>query len=333
MKSSYDLCRESAALIDLDTEGRFLVTGATAQAALDELVSVDLSRLRPWRGISALFLAEDASIVAIATVFRVDGGFQVFTEAAAAERLHDHLAQALAARGATLVDQRRSHAWIATLGPVAQDVMISAASDDIVGLPYLSAEANALLRGTIFRMGSTGEFEYRVLVPAEHAEAAWSALEAAGRPFGIARVGAEVLDALQLEMRSLVARDIPAGYSPIEAGLHWMVHFGKAHLAAAEALTVARQAPRARCVSVMFDEGSPAPAANSRLYIGERDVGVLASVQFSHTLGRSVGVAYIEPEFGWVGVSFVARTADGQAVARAVSAPMFVTRTAKGASA
>jgi glycine cleavage system aminomethyltransferase T len=333
MSADYTLCRDAVALIDLADEARFVISGPGAEAALNALVSVDVSALRPWRGTMGLFLRPNASILAIATIFKADGRFYVFAEADAAEPLRAYLAEGIAAKGATFTDLAPTHAWLAVTGPSAQETMINAAGDDIVGLPFLSCERNARLDANVFRMGNTGEFEYRVLVDTARAGEAASKLEAAGAGFGIQRAASDVMRTLLLEMRSLSRRDLPEDASPLEAGLQWMVDFRKVQPVAGDALQALKDAPRRRCVAVAIDGPAGRVKPQDRLFIEGQDVGFLASVEFSVTLGRPVGVAFVSPEFGWVGVSFVAGDPATGAVVRAVSAPLLVTKTAKGASA
>ncbi|MDR6412840.1 glycine cleavage T C-terminal barrel domain-containing protein [Paraburkholderia terricola] len=332
MTTDYALCRDGVALFDLSTESRFSVSGPAAETALNALTTIDVSSLRPWRGKMALFLAPDASIIALATIFRADACFYIFAEATVADRLRAYLGEEIAARGATLTDLSLTHCLYSVVGPSAQEVMIAAAGDDVVGLPFLSGEYNAELGATVFRMGNTGEFEYRMMADLAQASGLAARLCEHGASFGIAPVAAEVMKTLLLEMRALSHNDIPVDTSPLEAGVHWMVNFRKEQPVAAAALHQSKAAPRTRCVAVTIEGVDAALPGNSRLLIEDQDVGVLASSEYSQALGKYVGVAYVAPEFGWVGVSFVAHTpTGGHVVVRAVSAPMLVTKTAKRA--
>lgn len=331
MTTDYSLCRDGVALFDLSAEARFSVSGPAAETALNALATIDVGSLRPWRGKMGLFLAPDASIIAIATIFRADARFYIFAEAAVANRLRAYLAEEIVALGATFTDLSQSHCLYSVAGPSAQEVMIAAAGDDVVGLPFLSGEHNAELGAIVFRMGNTGEFEYRLMADASQASALTHRLCEHGASFGIAPAAAEVMKTLLLEMRSLSAGDIPADTSPLEAGLHWMVNFRKDQPVAAAALRQSKAAPRTRCVAVTIEGVDAALPASTRLFIEGQDVGVLASSEYSQALGKHVGVAYVAPEFGWVGVRFVTHAPSGHAVVRAVSAPMLVTKTAKRA--
>ncbi|MBC7982684.1 MAG: aminomethyl transferase family protein [Candidatus Obscuribacterales bacterium] len=330
MKNAYAMARERVAFFDLQAEGRFKISGANALSALNPLFSMDLAGLRQWKGAMGLFLTEAAEIIAIATVFKGDEEFFVFTEASSIERLRAHLAREMAAGGATFEDLGDSHAWLATVGPRAQETMVKIAGEELIGLPYLSWEDNAPLGAKIFRMGNTGEFEYRLLVPAQQRETTTEAALTAGAEFGIGQADPDVLATLMLEMRSLAATDLPTGTSPIDAGLQWMIGFRKSDLRAGDVLHTAKHSPRSRAIMVCLQSDDSVDRGD-RLEIAGEDVGFLASAAFSPTLAKYIGVAYVKPELGWVGVPFDIKSKSGNAPARAVSAPLFLTKTAQSA--
>jgi glycine cleavage system aminomethyltransferase T len=123
MNESYELVRNKVAFLDLQTEGRFFISGRDAESALDQLLSIDLEVLPFWRGTIGLFLTEMANIIAIATIFKSEEGFYVFTEASSADDLGHYLANEIPARGAVFEDLRQSHALFSVLGPQAQNLM------------------------------------------------------------------------------------------------------------------------------------------------------------------------------------------------------------------
>jgi glycine cleavage system aminomethyltransferase T len=330
MNQSYELARDGAALLELQTEGRFRVGGARAEAALNALFSADLEIVAPYKGAIGLFLDDAAGVIAIAAVFKAADDFYVFTEAASADALWRHLSSELPAQGAELEDLRATHDWLCILGPRAQDTMSKSAGDHILGLPYLAFEENEALGALVFRMGFCGEYEYRMLLPAGHGAEAAARLLRDGAEFGIGRAEAAVLPTLMLEMRSLALADLPPGGNPIEAGLHWMINFRKDGLRADAALQRIKAAPQRRALMLRLRDAGRA-ADGDRLAIEGKDLGYLARVLHSPTLGEDIGLAFVEPGFGQVGVTFEVLGARGATRALGVSAPLFVTKTVRSA--
>jgi glycine cleavage system aminomethyltransferase T len=326
MTTEYELARSHAALIDLNPEGRFKISGPNALSTLGSTFSMDLTLLRPWKGVMGLFLSESASCLAIATVFRTDDDYFVFTEALTAQKLRAHLQAEASARGAQLDDLSDSHAWLSVVGPSAQDVMVKVAGEDVIGLPYLSCEDNADLDGKVFRMGNTGEFEYRILAAMVGRDALAEHILTAGAAFGIGRADPSIFNVLMLEMRSLSFADLTESKDPIDAGLHWMINFRNDTLLGGEIIHQRKTAPAHRSLMVCLDQGGQAETGDT-LHIEGENVGFLTNVAYSPTLDRHIGLAFIKPQYGWVGVSYRIQTKGGDTSARAVSAPLFLTKT------
>src|SRR5262245_1839329 len=138
MNASYDIARNRTALLDLGGEGRIRIGGPDAQRALNDCFSMDLEIVLPWKGVTGLFLDEHAAVLAIATVFKGDDEFFVFTETASAGRVLQHLNEQLAGARVTIEDLSQSHGLIGVLGPQAQNAMAQFGGEDILGLPYLA---------------------------------------------------------------------------------------------------------------------------------------------------------------------------------------------------
>lgn len=326
MNESYELVRNKVAFLDLQADGRFFVSGREAGAALNQLLSIDLEVLPFWRGTIGLFLTEMANIIAIATIFKSDEGFYIFTEAACADEIGQHLANEIPVRGAVFEDLRHSHALFSVLGPHAQNLMSKFVGDDILGLPYLSFENNDRLAAPLFRMGFCGEFEYRFLLSREVSESVSAQALQAGSEFGMTQISADIMPVLMLEMRSLNKPDMPVEANPIDTGLHWAVSFRKENLRGGEIIHAAKRAPKWQSLMLRI-ERKGCVANGDSLQIEDAEVGFISQVVYSPTLQSDIGLAYVNPEFAQVGVVFNAKGLNGDSTATGVSAPLFVTNT------
>ncbi|WP_310452585.1 hypothetical protein [Sulfuritalea sp.] len=329
MNASYNIARNQTALLDLGNEGRVRIGGADAEQALNACFSMDLEIILPWKGVTGLFLNEQGGILAIATVFKGDDEFFVFTEAATAASLLQHLRERLSGADVEIEDLSQRFGWICVLGPRAQNAMSQFAGDEILGLPYLAFEENVKLEAKLFRMGFCGEFEYRMLCPLERCQEMLLGFLDGGQEFGVEMAQPEVMLLLMLEMRSLGIADIPSDADPIQAGLHWMVNFRKEAYPGRDAVLAAKAEPRRRALMLLLEKNGAAKAGD-RIEIEEQDFGFLAHVDYSPALERDIALAYTDPELGWVGVSFRTAGEDGGCWATGVSAPLFVTKTVSG---
>jgi aminomethyltransferase len=287
---------------------------------------MDLEIILPFRGISGLFLRDDASVIAMATVFKGDEDFFVFTEAASSAALAAHLDAGLQRQDVTLELLSGTMSVLCLLGPKAEKAMSEFGGDDILGLPYLSFENNALLGLPLFRMGTSGEYEYRMLCPNDAVAALEAQMLEKAAEFDLAQISPDILGLLMLEMRSLQLSDLSDLTDPITAGLHWMVDFRKEGYPGADLLHVRKAAPQERPLMLLLDAGASA-APGDQIAIEGRPMGRIIRAAFSPHLGRHVALVYAQPDFGWVGVQFdlIGPKACGRA--EGVSAPLFVTQT------
>jgi len=323
MLKTYAAARTGVAFFDNRREGRFRISGPD-HAALNELVSVDLDLLDPYAGVVGLVTQPDTQLVAIVLILRGEDDFYIFTERERADALHAHLVERLADSGMEVEDLRQSHDWFAIVGPLAQDVMVEAGGEDVLGLPYLSYEDNSRLGCQLFRVGFTGEFEYRFLVPKAHADQLRADLEKAGAASSMIQGDVDALDVLFLEVRFPIHSDVGFAGNLLEAGLHWMINFRKPNLVGGEILNEQKGSLRRRGLMIRLDDAGKAKGGDPLLIEGE-EVGVLARVANSPTLGADIGLAYVNADVGWVGVSFDVAGAGGPAVAMGISAPTVLT--------
>ena len=323
--SSYHAARNGVALFDLEKDGRYRISGPGHMQALNRVVTADLDRLSPYRGLVALFLRDDAELVAVGVVFRGVDHAMVFTEADTADRLHRHLTETVEGEFVRVDDLRRSHAYLSLMGPTAPEVAVDAAGDDILGLVYLSCDDNVAFGGDVFRFGFCGEFEYRFLLANDAVPAARSRLLTEASAYGVVEADAAVLPTMMFEMRSIQFRDVPEGNSVLDAGMHWMIDFSKPDLPAATRLARMKTSMGRRGLMVEFSHDGRA-TEGSRLTIEGEDVGGLVRVEYSPMRGGDIGLAYVDSDIALVGVSFHVNGDGGRITASGISVPTVLTR-------
>jgi glycine cleavage system aminomethyltransferase T len=175
-------------------------------------------------------------------------------------------------------------------------------------------------------MGFCGEFEYRFLIARDLSESVSGLVLKAGAEFGMTQISADIMPILMLEMRSLTKLDFPIEANPIEAGLHWAVSFRKENLRGGEIIHAVKLAPKWQSLMLRIEQNGFVSKGDS-LHIEGVEVGFLSQVVYSPTLQSDIGLAYVSPEFGQVGVVFNAIGLNGESIATGVSAPLFVTNT------
>ncbi|KOR31058.1 hypothetical protein TI04_02820 [Achromatium sp. WMS2] len=323
MNNTYQLVRQSAALFDFSADGRFFLQGAGAEEAVNAIIAADLETTRELKALNTLLLAEDGSITAILWVLKSEDGIWVLCDAKQRSIVGSALNAAALNHNVECQDRTESTTCLVIIGPAAQEIAMTAAGEDIIGIPYLGLEPNTQTNSLLCRLGYTGEFEYRFITERARASELENQLLTAGSSQGLERGDLSVLPLLMLEMRSLDQNThIPSGISPIEAGLHWMVSFKKDAFPGREAIMTRKISPVEKALILILD-GDVAPTTDVPVLIENNAVGRCVYLAQSPTLGKTIALAYVQADLAWVGVIFEVTGQD----ARAVSAPLFITKT------
>lgn len=323
MSTTYELVRNQAALFDFSSEGRFFIRGADAIGAVNAVIASDLEAIPELKALNTVVLDESGAIQAIVWVLKTEDGIWVLCDPDRRALLGERLIASAMKCTAEVDDLTEITLCLAVIGPAAQKIAMAAAGEDVIGIPYLGFEANEQTDTMLCRLGYTGEFEFRFIVANERASDLRALLLEAGAEYGLEIGEASDLPLLMLEMRSLSQREhIPEGTSPIQAGLHWMVDFRKEYYPGHDAVHALKADPGRKALMLQFETVTP-PVGDQTVRIDQQDVGRCVCVAFSPTLGKTIALAYVDAALAWVSVVFDVAGLD----ARAVSAPLFITKT------
>lgn len=278
-------CREACAIFDVSHLGTVRVSGPSAFATLQSVLTNDLNKISVGRAQYTHLLSEsDGSVLDDIIVWWVsDDVFDVMPNASNTDRV-------VAAIGG--MDTTETRAVIAVQGPSARTVVSAFAPEASAVGRFRVEEVDVLgVRCVVAGTGYTGEDGIEIAVPASHATAVWDALVAAGAvPAGL---GAR--DTLRLEASlPLHGHELGEGITPLQAGLEWVVAWskpafhGKTALAAEKAAGVPK-----RLVGLSLDGRRPAREGSEVLLPDGTVVGHVSSGNFAPTIGHCVAMAFV----------------------------------------
>jgi aminomethyltransferase len=281
-------CRQDAVIFDVSHLGTVRVQGAGAFDRLQDSLSNDLRRIGPGRAQYTHLLDEaDGSVVDDIIVWWVsDDVFDVMPNASNTRRVEE----AIGGEDTTL-----SRCIIAVQGPHARTrlatVAPEAASVPRFGVvPFVWDGALCVAAGT----GYTGEDGVECAVPADAAEALWTALLATG----IEPAGLGARDTLRLEAGlPLHGHELGPGITPLQAGLGWVVGWDKTAFRGRAALSDERRRGVARHLVGLATEGRQPPRQGSDLVTEGRPAGFVTSGNFSPMLEHGIALAFVDSSF------------------------------------
>ncbi len=325
INQEHETVRTRVGMFDVSHMGQIQVSGPDAARVVDHLVTGPVGKLEPGRALYTPALKEDGNIVDDLIVYkRSETDLLLCVNASTTEK---DLAHFLAHKQgeATLDNVSDQYSQIAVQGPRSYEVLARIWPDVAASLkPFDFVELDepggkVMVAGT----GYTGESGYELYVPWDRGPHYWTRFMEAGRDLGIAPIGLGARDTLRLEAKfCLYGNDIDETTNPLEAGLKWTVDFdsefvGKAALLAAQESGISR-----RLVGFeMLDKG--VPRQHYSIYREGVKVGEVTSGTLSPTLGKTIGLGYVEAPHHKRGPELEIEIRNRRALAKVVKTPFY----------
>ena len=295
--------RERVGILDLPGFTKYELKGPGASKHLDYL---SCSKLPSQGRVSLAYaLTDDGKLWSEFTITRLgEDHFYIISAAIAATHDMDLLRQGLAADSAiTVKDVTADFGTLIIAGPRARDVLGQVTQADLsnAGFPWLTAQYIETVSGRCLamRVNYVGELGWELHAPVAQLPSLYAAIWAAGAAYDIRDFGLYAMDSLRVDKcyRGWKS-DLESGYTPLEASLDRFVDVtkpdfvGKAALAAEHARGAAQ-----RFVPLIFDEDGDAEAPYcAQVFDGNTNVGLTTSGVWSHTLNKSVALAYVKAD-------------------------------------
>lgn len=298
--------RQRVGLFDQSSFGKFLVQGPRAAAALDRICANAVD-VEPDRVVYTQWLNPRGGIEADVTVTRLAAdAFLVVTSAACQTRDFHWLRTHLPADGGVVASDVTS-AWavLGVMGPRARDLLQRLTPDNLANdaFPFGASREIELgyARVRAARITYVGELGWELYVPSEFARHVFDAIVSEGAAFDLALCGYHAMNSLRLECGYRHwGHDISDETSPLAAGLGFAIAWDKpGGFIGREALLEQRGKPfRRRLVSLVLEDPEPLLYHDEPLWRDGRLVGSTVSGMYGHTLGRAVGLAWVEDPGG-----------------------------------
>ena len=293
--------REAVGLFDQSSFTKLRLDGPDALAALERLCANEID-VPVGRIVYTQMLNRRGGIEADLTVTRLAAdAFLLVTSAAVASHDTDWIRRNLGGALAALTDVTGGFAVLGVMGPNSR-ALLSRVTDADLGndaFPFLSSRevwlASAPVRAS--RVTYVGELGWELYVPTEFTTGVYDALVAAGGDLGLRHAGYHALDSLRIEKayRSW-GHDLGSEDTPFEAGLGFAVRLDKpAPFLGREALLAQRGKPLRRRLAIFtLLDAEPLLYHDEPIWRDGALVGRITSGAYGHTIGRAIGLGYVE---------------------------------------
>jgi aminomethyltransferase len=290
--------RENAGIFDLSHMGEIFVSGKGAPAALNNLVTNDVEKLKIGKALYTPICTPEGGIVDDILVYRdADEKYMLVVNASNIKKDYEWIV-GHTPKKLDIVDRSLEIALVAVQGPQSEAVVGEVVGQDLGDLRYYEFENVVIdeIPVRLSRTGYTGEDGFEVYVEAERAGEVWDALFDITNGIGGVPVGLGARDTLRLEMKyCLYGNDIDETTTPLEADIGWTVKFDKGDFAGKKRLEKQRDGGVKRKLAgfVMVDAGVPRHGFEI-IDVDGKKIGGVTSGSYSPSLNENIGLGYLD---------------------------------------
>ncbi len=294
--------REAVGLFDLSSFGKAVVQGRDAEAQLQRICAADVA-VPVGKVVYTQFLNSRGGSEADLTVTRLAADrYLVVTSAVSQARdinwLRRHLDDGAFV---TIEDVTSAYGVLSLMGPNSRQLLARLSDADFSNQTFPFATSQEIdigyAKARAMRITYVGELGWELYLPTEFSGPVFDSLMAEGQDLGLRLAGYHALDSLRSEKGYRHwGHDITPADTPLEAGLGFAVSFKKnADFIGREALERQRQSPLSRrLVHFLMDDAEPILLHDEPIFRNGKLAGMTTSGAFGYTLGRSVGMGYLD---------------------------------------
>jgi len=292
--SEHAAVRANAGIFDISHMGQFLVSGPTAQAWLNGMLTNNISKLAIGQGQYTLMLNDTGGVIDDLIAYRT--GETDYFLVVNASMIDEDFFWLASHQDEDVSLRNESHLWagMAIQGPQAASIFATVCPEET--LPPRNGITLTAEGAIVCRTGYTGEDGFEFFCPATTGLASWGNFLAAGAtPCGL---GAR--DSLRLEMGyPLNGNDLSPARSPIEAGLGFFCDLTKPDFIGRDTLARQKaQGPDLRLTAIQYTVKGAPPRAHYPVTNNEGEaIAELTSGVLSPSLMTGIGMAYLPAEY------------------------------------
>jgi glycine cleavage system T protein len=305
--------RQAVGLFDQSSFGKYILEGADAEAVLNRVcannVSVAIGQI-----VYTQWLNPRGGIEADLTITREsETRFLIVTAGATQTRDLAWLKRHIPERAnAVAVDVTSAYAVLGLMGPKSRDVLsrLTDANLSNAAFPFATSQEIDIgyARARASRITYVGELGWELYIPTEFVQGVFDCLMGEGAASGIRLAGYHAMNSLRMEKGYRHwGHDITDDDSPLEAGLGFAVAWSKSGgFIGRDALLRQKEAGlKRRLVQVALNDPEKLLYHNEPIWRDGVLAGRITSGMFGHSVGKSLGMGYIESHDETVDAEFV----------------------------
>ncbi|OHD63194.1 MAG: hypothetical protein A2096_11135 [Spirochaetes bacterium GWF1_41_5] len=289
--------RNGTGIFDASHMGEMLVSGSGAFAFINQVITNNLNRIAPGKGIYSPVLYENGTCVDdIIVYYLAENKFFVVVNASNTEKDYAWFLKQRDIYKADVEIKNLSDKYdlLAVQGKTAAVCLQAVLPGVFTDLPVFSMREASYHEHKLYiaRTGYTGEDGAEIFLPPQASPAFYRDLLKNAVPCGL---GAR--DSLRLEKGySLYGHEISDQINPLESGLAWTVDLDK-QFTGKDALLAMKKAGIKRRLSGFIMEDPGVARNGNEISDGKKNIGYVTSGTFSPVLKKNIGLCFIPADY------------------------------------
>ena len=313
--------RSKVGLIDISTLGGIEIFGPDAAEFMNRMYTFAFLKQPVGKSRYAVAASEHGVVIDDGVACRfADEHFYVTATTTGVDRIYRDMLKwnAQWRLEVDVTNVTSAFAAVNLAGPDSRRVLQKLVSDLDLGsesFPYLACQQGTVanIPARLLRVGFVGELGFEIHVPTRCGEALWDAVMAAGAEYDIKPFGVEAQRLLRLEKGHIIVGQDTDGMShPGELSLQWAIAGKKPFYVGGRSVSIvmAQQQTR-KLVGFTLPVSAGKPEEGHLVLAGGDISGNVTSCEYSPTLDRYIGLAYVGCEQSMAGAAFPIRVGGG----------------------
>ena len=318
---------DAVGVFDVSHMGEFWVKGPKAKAFVQKVTTNDVNKLSPGKIQYTCFPNREGGIVDDLLLYQYEEEKFLMVVNAANMEKDWAWCQANNTEGAELENASDWMAQLAVQGPRALETIQKLTDVDLTKIPYYTFTTGKIAdvdNVIISNSGYTGCGGFELYFYPQFAGNIWKALFAAGAEFGIKPIGLGARDTLRLEAGfPLYGHELSDETTPIQAGLGWITKLVEGNDFIGRSIIEAEKINGSHRKLVGFEMvGRGIPRQDYEVVNADGEViGQVTSGTMSPYSRKSIGLAYVQPEYAALETTLFIRIRNKDIEAKVVKPP------------
>ena len=288
---------QQAAVFDLSTFGKILVSGPDAESFLERVCSNSMKR-PAGKVIYTSMLNHRGGIESDLTVMRLsDESYRLYVGTSAIKKDLAWLKQHIKRKERVeLIDQSDQFAVLGLMGPDASMIAQQLDCDELNALRYFTHAELELTTLPIraARLSYVGENGWEISCKAEYATQLYQLLQS----HNVQPAGLLAQSSMRIEKRFLAySHELDSDINPIQAGLEFALDFEKFFIGREALLKFKEKTTDKSIVSLLFNNVSAVPIGSEPVLHDGQIIGKTTSAAYGYRIDRPVALALVSTEF------------------------------------